>query len=398
MTRTRQVLTVGVMMAGLTGVGRPAFASEADQTSSYRVRTHYAAIATLIEHASEQSNTFRSVIETAPDPPTLVIHVEDRAHVLASQMAGAQKETIRIFAEAGVRAIWVEGVIAPRTGSDGVTHVTVVLLDARGTENMVAEDKRLGIGAGGQAFRGGSRAYIFYPRVAYVARLRNRDIGTIVGMTIAHEVGHLLLPTESHSPLGIMRAELDLESMSPQGFTRTQCDAIRRRLQPAPTIMLHVDDHAQLPANERATAREQAVSILSDAAVRAIWSDGASAGGAIDGVMHINVVILDDRATDQMVSHDDLGGTVVGQASRSASRAYIFYPRIAFAAQRHQHDVGTVVGMAIAHEVGHILLPQQSHSNVGIMRADLDLNSVFFQGFTGAQREAIRSTLSAAQQ
>ncbi len=30
----------------------------------------------------------------------------------------------------------------------------------------------------------------------------------------------------------------------------------------------------------------------------------------------------------------------------------------------------------MAHEVGHLLLPKNSHSNVGIMREDLDLKSL----------------------
>jgi hypothetical protein len=50
--------------------------------------------------------------------------------------------------------------------------------------------------------------------------------------------------------------------------------------------------------------------------------------------------------------------------------------------------------MAIAHEVGHLLLPNNSHSFVGIMRADLELTSMLPQEFTPQQSATIRASLS----
>jgi hypothetical protein len=64
MTRTRGLLAVGTMMTRLVSVQGRACAVETDQASGDRVRTNNAAIATLIEHASERSQTFRGLIET----------------------------------------------------------------------------------------------------------------------------------------------------------------------------------------------------------------------------------------------------------------------------------------------------------------------------------------------
>ena len=47
--------------------------------------------------------------------------------------------------------------------------------------------------------------------------------------------------------------------------------------------------------------------------------------------------------------------------------------------------------MVIAHEVGHLLLPNDSHSAAGIMRADLSLSSLLRQGFTPRQSATIRA-------
>src|SRR5262245_32107730 len=110
---------------------------------------------------------------TDPDAPTIVIHVEDRAHLSAFVSERARTETVRIFAAAGVRAIWVDGRAAAQDGVRGDRHITVVILDIAGTAKITATE-RLGPTVAGLAIRGGNRAYIFDPIVAYGARHRNR--------------------------------------------------------------------------------------------------------------------------------------------------------------------------------------------------------------------------------
>ena len=58
---------------------------------------------------------------------------------------------------------------------------------------------------------GHRRAYILYNRVKdYAAEHRpaswQSDLGAILGNVIAHELGHLLIPGQAHSPEGLMRA------------------------------------------------------------------------------------------------------------------------------------------------------------------------------------------------
>ena len=63
-------------------------------------------------------------------------------------------------------------------------------------------------------------------------RYADNDLGCRLGHVIAHEIGHLLLPTRAHSPSGIMKAGLDGERAA-QGalfFTREQARQIRTRL------------------------------------------------------------------------------------------------------------------------------------------------------------------------
>jgi hypothetical protein len=52
----------------------------------------------------------------------------------------------------------------------------------------------------------GCYADLFYDRAKHLHETTNASLPTLLGHAIAHELGHLLLGTNSHSPTGIMRA------------------------------------------------------------------------------------------------------------------------------------------------------------------------------------------------
>ena len=52
-------------------------------------------------------------------------------------------------------------------------------------------------------------AQVFFRRVEEFARIYRVDLSTMLGHVIAHEVGHLLMPTNAHSPTGLMRGVWD---------------------------------------------------------------------------------------------------------------------------------------------------------------------------------------------
>jgi hypothetical protein len=49
-------------------------------------------------------------------------------------------------------------------------------------------------------------ATIYVERVRWLARSARADVETLLGRTIAHELGHLLLATNAHGSHGLMRA------------------------------------------------------------------------------------------------------------------------------------------------------------------------------------------------
>src|ERR1700682_765215 len=70
----------------------------------------------------------------------------------------------------------------------------------------------------------GSQADVFYGKIAGFHGIRPEETGTLLGHAMAHELGHLLLGSNSHSVRGIMCAEwrtADLIRMT-QGSNRAR--------------------------------------------------------------------------------------------------------------------------------------------------------------------------------
>ena len=52
--------------------------------------------------------------------------------------------------------------------------------------------------------------------------------------------------------------------------------------------------------------------------------------------------------------------------------AYVFYATVLEWAHRSQQDVAAVLAYAVAHELGHLLLPAPAHADAGVMRPHWD--------------------------
>ena len=64
----------------------------------------------------------------------------------------------------------------------------------------------------------------------------------------------------------------------------------------------------------------------------------------------------------------------LGFAEPGTSFATVLYDRVGKFASRYRLKREVLLGYAIAHEVGHLLLPPHSHSASGVMRATIDLD------------------------
>lgn len=161
---------------------------------------------------------------------SLVLHVDDRLGVPAEELAAARREVDGIFAAAGVSITWKEGrfpasVLSAAARAAHPRHVAVMLVANTDDPLPGAAGCTLGFAAKRPAV-----AYAFYNRIIEQSWLYPIDVRVVLGRVIAHELGHVLLPPNSHSLHGIMRGNIDLTQENPDRFTRDQALAIRAAL------------------------------------------------------------------------------------------------------------------------------------------------------------------------
>ena len=169
---------------------------------------------------------------------TIVAHVSNYAALQPGELAAAQREAARIYEAIRVRILWVPGP-EPRPDPDPCGFPLRVLLLSRKMESQFGRTQALGDTVFGFITRETGRAYILTGRHIELARRLARrysyDFPRLLAQTIAHEVGHLLLPTDSHADRGIMQAHFGVRAYSASYFTAEQGVAIRARLAAAAT-------------------------------------------------------------------------------------------------------------------------------------------------------------------
>ena len=148
---------------------------------------------------------------------------------------------------------------------------------------------------------------------------------------------------------------------------------------PPDALVVRVYDSSNGPAKTRATAILTAASIAADAGLVIDWTDCSrgSQAGACTGLRGPNDLIVRIMPSsrsgwpgllirDQM--RTPLGFSVVDPGVAASALAIVFLDRVLPLAQRNGIDPGRLLGRAIAHEIGHLLIGTTEHSRTGLMR------------------------------
>ena len=157
---------------------------------------------------------------------TLAVHMTvticgaDR--VSGSELAKAEAIAADAYRDIGVLIEWREAC------GDARLAVHLVTSDAADPEVVT----KLALG---YAQSGTQAATVLYDRVATFAHTYHVKRQVLLGYTMAHELGHLLLPPNSHSNSGVMRASLDLERAAARRLRFTPGEGVLmvRRLESA---------------------------------------------------------------------------------------------------------------------------------------------------------------------
>ena len=155
--------------------------------------------------------------------PTIVVHIYDHAGIGSGGLARAKAQTERVFDAAGVRLVWLDAKARPGDRLCGGLNLFVTLLPPRqGLEGGGREE------ALGRAARDDGQAWVYPARVSLRAWQTSVDEQVLLGLVIAHEVGHLVLPGSGHSANGIMTVGIDTDPRGMRArFSPQESQAIR---------------------------------------------------------------------------------------------------------------------------------------------------------------------------
>jgi hypothetical protein len=134
----------------------------------------------------------------------------------------------------------------------------------------------------------------------------------------------------------------------------------------AAALVLQIVNVSGAPDPVVHVAQEEVTRVYAKIGVRLEWSDPSDARADRSSAMR--VVLLPYETGDLRRGEH----TVMGAAVRTPGGngvAYVFYRRVQAEADRYAVSTAQVLACAIAHELGHLLLPVRSHATAGLMRA-----------------------------
>jgi hypothetical protein len=132
----------------------------------------------------------------------------------------------------------------------------------------------------------------------------------------------------------------------------------------AATLVVYVDNYARIPPDILVRAQDEAARIYARAGVRISWVDGENGTIRSDltAAEPLRVLLLCQVMSERKITLDQIPAGVLARAGRGAGRAYIFSARVIEAAVRQRSDPAIALGRVLAHEVGHLVLPREGHS------------------------------------
>jgi hypothetical protein len=175
--------------------------------------------------------------------PTIRVRVNNYTQASPAILAGAEREAGRILGKAGLQTVWLDcpagnsrvDSLDPCRQPLEATDIALRVL-SESSQNKF-QDTAFGFAVVPVL------ASVYYDYVAHLARSDNAEfeIPIILGCVIAHEIGHLLLGSNSHSASGIMQGHWERGQIrhavtgtllfTPEQAKLIQAETQKRRLQ-----------------------------------------------------------------------------------------------------------------------------------------------------------------------
>jgi hypothetical protein len=128
------------------------------------------------------------------------------------------------------------------------------------------------------------------------------------------------------------------------------------------TVVVH--NAAEVPESVLVETKITAERIFTTAGVTVVWAVGEPQGFMI----HVN--IRRQPGGGPGTRSPAALGTTIGDHHTQGGSTFVFYERVLKCAHTQQRSVATMLAFAIAHEMGHVLLPAPAHTPAGLMKAE----------------------------
>ena len=181
--------------------------------------------------------TVWSKVPVIQEPP-VTVSVHNDAGIPLAVLLQAESEASRLFRQSGLELRWLN-CSPPQLFKQNPSECATADFPRHLQLRIARHSLNLNEFAMGISYVSadgtGCYADLFYDRASLVHEISHISMATILGHGIAHELGHLLLGTNSHAPAGIMRARwqpADLASAS-QGhllFSTLESQEMRNKL------------------------------------------------------------------------------------------------------------------------------------------------------------------------
>jgi hypothetical protein len=167
-----------------------------------------------------------------------------------------------------------------------------------------------------------------------------------------------------------------------------------------------VDDYAKVSRTDLAKAEAEATAAYRAGGFEVVWSPTKSrpdrgSAATTPRSIEVRVVILPRDMAEKKCRAEALSAGVMGTAITGAAEirdrlAYIFYDRIERVGTSNHIPIERALGYVMAHEIGHLLICVNSHSDQGLMRPEWNPPERQVQTLTSSQVQTIRSRFKAA--
>jgi hypothetical protein len=178
-------------------------------------------------------------------------------------------------------------------------------------------------------------------------------------------------------PTSVARAESDNTPLIAPQTTATRQGRPLGDGKNGPQIHVRLYNAGVVPAAVQAAAMRAAAMTLAAAGVGTSWQTCGEASDAASsthcetplGRSELSVRFVNLPGTASVHGELPLGYSLVDTTAGAGKLATIYVDRVRWLAVEAGIDMPTLVGLALAHEIGHLLLGTNRHARAGLMRA-----------------------------